>query len=508
MLWKFWQNPEFIRHCRSELRRSRMTTVALVVLFVCGLTILACWAEAKAGYEGEMHTVGPSITVATAQRSYYPLMFMQFGVLTFWSLLSCTQGISRERERNTWDFQRTTRLTPSELLVGKLLGEPVLAYFIFLCALPVTLVAGMIGHVPLLRILLADFVTLIAAIFIGVAGLWVSSLFENKSRGIGLIAGLAIYGIFLGSTGLGDSPFSGLAGFSPLTTFLPLLGRFLSPVALPPMLFDARVPWLSMTVLLYVTFGAWLVLMLVRNLKKDVSEMRLLSHWQAVGCCAFLNFVLYSVLDPTRGNPFGTASDFVSFMVLINGIIFFFLGVAMLSTSERIDPESLLSARSFFSGSGLQWPWLMISAVVSYFLLIWGLYMWKNQIGFDGHLTAWGAVSMLIVLVFITRDVLFIQWCKLTRLRSPLFKGVLFLGLYYASAAVLYSVMDVTSHTAATGLAHVLTPVAAFTYGSALVSVGVVIGIVVQVMAIAFLISAIRDRVQRIELVPAAAAGD
>ena len=157
MLWKFWQNPEFIRHCRSELRRSRMTTVALVVLFVCGLTILACWAEAKAGYEGEMHTVGPSITVATAQRSYYPLMFMQFGVLTFWSLLSCTQGISRERERNTWDFQRTTRLTPSELLVGKLLGEPVLAYFIFLCALPVTLVAGMIGHVPLLRILLADF---------------------------------------------------------------------------------------------------------------------------------------------------------------------------------------------------------------------------------------------------------------------------------------------------------------------------------------------------------------
>jgi hypothetical protein len=541
MLWKFWQNPEFIRHCRSELRRSRMTTVALVVFFVCGLTILACWAAAKAQmtyYHSQAlvlvepqapsavsaqrsnepsevdaeptrnlsRDAEPTVAAVTAQKSYFPLMLMQFGMLTFWSLLSCTQGISRERERNTWDFQRTTRLAPSELLVGKLLGEPVLAYFIFLCALPVTLVTGIVGHVPFLKIVLADFVTLIAALFIGIAGLWVSSLFENKSRGIALIAGLAIYGLFLGSTGMADSPFSGLAGFSPLTTFLPLLGRI--PFALRPLLLGGRVPWLLMTVLLYATFGAWLVLMLVRNLKKDVNEMRLLSHWEAVGCCAFLNFVLYAVLDLTRGNPFSTASDFVSFMVLINGIIFFFLGVAMLSTSERIDPESLLSARSFFSGNGLQWPWLMISAVVSYLLLIWGLYMWKGQIGFDGHLMAWGAVSMLIVLVFITRDVLFIQWCKLTRLRSPVLKGVLFLGLYYVGAAVLYSVMDVSSHSAATGLANVLTPTAAFTYNSAMVPASVVVGIVFQVMATAFLISAIRGRVQKIELLPAAAACD
>jgi hypothetical protein len=541
MLWKFWQNPEFIRHCRSELRRSRMTTVALVVFFVCGLTILACWAAAKAQmtyYHSQAlvlvepqapsavsaqrsnepseddaeptrnlsRDAEPTVAAVTAQKSYFPLMLMEFGMLTFWSLLSCTQGISRERERNTWDFQRTTRLAPSELLVGKLLGEPVLAYFIFLCALPVTLVTGIVGHVPFLKIVLADFVTLIAALFIGVAGLWVSSLFENKSRGIALIAGLAIYGMFMGSTGLADSPFSGLGGFSPLTTFLPLLGRV--PAILRPMLFGGRVPWLLMTILLYVTFGAWLVLMLVRNLKKDVNEMRLLSHWQAVGCCAFLNFVLYAVLDPTRGNPFSTASDFVSFMVLINGIIFFFLGVAMLSTSERIDPESLLSARSFFSGNGLQWPWLMISAVVSYLLLIWGLYMWKGQIGFDGHLMAWGAVSMLIVLVFITRDVLFIQWCKLTRLRSPVVKGVLFLGLYYVGVAVLYSVMDVSSHSAATGLANVLTPTAAFTYNSAMVPASVVVGIVFQVMATAFLISAIRGRVQKIELLPAVASGD
>ena len=511
MLWKFWRNPEFIRHCRSELRRSRITTVTLVVLFVCALTILACWATESALHHGFSTPLDfssrSSVAVATAMRSYYPLMLMQFGVLTFWSLLSCAQAISRERERGTWDFQRTTRLAASELLVGKLLGEPVLAYFIFLCVLPVTLVVGIIGRVHLLNIVFADFVTLIAALFIGIAGLWVSSLFESKSRGIGLIAALAIYGVFLGSTGLTESPFSGLGGFSPLTTFLPLIGRTLFPSR--PMLFGGQVLWLFMTVLLYVTFGSWLVLMLVRNLKKDVNEMRLLSHWQAVGCGAFLNFVLYVLFDPMRAHQFGTAAEFVSFMVFTNGIIFFFLGIAMLSTSERIDPESLLSARSFFSGNGLQWPWLMISAVISYLLLIWGLFMWEGQLGFDRHVVGWGAISLLIVLVFITRDVLFIQWCKLTRLRSPLLKGVLFLCLYYAAVAVLFTVLDVTSQRAAAGLANALSPVAAFNYSSStLIPVSAMAGIVIQVMTIAFLISAIRGRIEQPDLVTAAAAGD
>ena len=510
MLWKFWQNPEFIRHCRSELRRSRTTTVALVVLFVCALTILSCWASEKAQIALRPESISlferPTIAVATAVKSYYPLMLMQFGVLTFWSLLSCVQAISRERERGTWDFQRTTRLASSELMVGKLLGEPVLAYFIFLCALPVTLVVGLVAGVALLNILLADFVILIGALFIGIAGLWVSSLFENKSRGVSLIGGLAMYGLFLGSTGMTESPFSGLGGFSPLTTFLPLTGRV--PVLSRPMLFGGQVPWLFMTLLLYLTFGGWVVLMLLRNIKKDVGEIRLLSNWQAVGFCAFLNFVFYALFDPRRANQFSNASDFVTFMVLLNGIIFFFLGIAMLSTSERLDPDSFLSVRSFLSGNGLQWPWLMISAVVSYLLLIWGLFMWEGQLGFDRHLVGWGAISLFIVLIFMTRDVLFIQWCKLTRLRSPLAKGVLFLCLYYAAVAVLCTVLDVSSHRAAIGLANVLTPAAAFNYTSALIPMSALLGIVIQLMAIAFLISAIRGRVQQTDLVPAAAAGD
>ena len=74
--------------------------------------------------------------------------------------------------------------------------------------------------------------------------------------------------------------------------------------------------------------------------------------------------------------------------------------------------------------------------------------------------------------------------------------------------AILFTVVDITSHRAATGFANALTPAAAFTYSSALIPASATAGIIIQVMAIAYLISAIRGRIQRIDLVPATASGD
>ena len=74
--------------------------------------------------------------------------------------------------------------------------------------------------------------------------------------------------------------------------------------------------------------------------------------------------------------------------------------------------------------------------------------------------------------------------------------------------AILFTVVDITSHRAATGFANALTPAAAFTSTSALFPASVVAGIVIQVIAIGFLISAIRGRVEQTDLVPATAGGD
>ncbi len=535
MLFQFWKNPEFIRHRRSELRPSRATAVGLVVLMVCVLTILACWANEKSRrsytsqsiviveqpapggdlqqspqsnsrtiHESSPQAIPDTISINTSRNAYRGLLLMQFGVLTFWSLLSCTQAVSRERERGTWDFQRTTRLTSAELLIGKLLGEPALAYFIVLCSLPITLAVGLVGRIGILNILSAYVVLLSSALFIGLAGLWLSGLFENKSRGIGLIGAFLMYGLFLLAQTLTQSPFPGLAAFSPLVTLLPLVGAGRVATA-PPTIFGGQVPGLLMTLLLYITFGAWFVVMLVRNLKRDFREVRLLSRWQAVACCAFLNFVFYSLFNPRNGQ-LNNANDFVMFMIGINGFILFALGLAILSTPERLEITGFTSVRSSFSENGLQWPWLALSAAVSYFLLVWGLFAWGRVLGFSARTLEMAAVDLFIILIFVTRDVLFIQWCKMTRLRAPLIKGLLYLGLYYASVAVLSAVITVSSERAATATAYVLTPAAAFNPENTLLPLSALCGIVVQLMAIAFLIASIRGRLQRTALIAVAAA--
>src|SRR5216684_4346878 len=148
---RFWRNPEFIRHLRSELRHTRALAVIVLVIVLSLLIGLACWISTENSLENLRNLTSQfdgrwnQILVEMEQRKlvefwrlfYRTLMYIQAGILTFWSLLSCAQSISGERERRTWDFQRINRLSATEMLVGKLLGEPVLAYFIVFCCIPI-----------------------------------------------------------------------------------------------------------------------------------------------------------------------------------------------------------------------------------------------------------------------------------------------------------------------------------------------------------------------------------
>jgi len=138
---KIWSNPEFVRHRRAELRPVRAITVGALVLVVCALVGLACWSSEReswraCGRASEFYGTevwkqrwrrrSRGLSAKTWMLFYKWLIGMQGAALTFWTLFSCAQSISGERDRKTWDFQRVTRLTPAEILIGKLLGEPVL----------------------------------------------------------------------------------------------------------------------------------------------------------------------------------------------------------------------------------------------------------------------------------------------------------------------------------------------------------------------------------------------
>jgi ABC-2 family transporter len=525
----FWTNPEYIRHRRAELRPARAITAALVVIVICGLIGLACWsfqeselARAQAGlqtygteaWKHWVETIEKNFAQKTWLLFYRWLIGIQGIALTFWALFSCAQSVSGERDRKTWEFQRTTRLTSAEILTGKLLGEPVLLYFSMLCATPITILAGIAGGLSVGTVLSVWLFFLTTALLLGLAGMWLSTLLESRTRGVGLIGALGIYGAVLAIYGMRESGLPGMAALSPLSAIINLLGADPSPSRpeFPPMLFGREVPWIVMNLLLCVSIGTWLVVMLVRNLKRDYPEIRPLSRWQAVGCAAFLNFLIYALLRPAslhdsvagmaRQGWFTDAKSVAVFAVAMNGLILFLMGLATLTPQERLkvwQRRRNLGQSRIFADDGLAWPWLGMSAVVAYGLMIWGLLAWDRSLPLESRTLQTAAVQLLLVAVFVTRDVLFLQWCMLTRLRQPVVKGFMFLCLYYAAAAVIATLATVTSANAGSWAVALLTPAGVFDpkVSGAAFPAAIYVGLLFQMGVIGTIKSAISSRLQR-----------
>jgi len=527
MLLEFWKNPEFVRHLRAELRPVRAITVAAIVVLLCVLLWMSCWSYEQNLLDNAQRGMATYATEAWKQRADYfqehfahatGLLFYRWLVglqglgLTFWALFSCAQSVSGERDRKTWEFQRTTRLTPAEIMIGKLLGEPILVYYAALCASPITLIAGLMGGLSLGAVISVFLVLAITSLFLGLGGMWLSTLLESRTRGVGLIGALALYLFTLGMYGMRESGLPGLAAMSPLTGMIYLLGDAESRIQ--PVLFGHEVPWLLMTVLLCGSFSAWLALMLIRNLKRDYPEIRPLSRWQAIGCAAFLNFLIYALLRPadtvTPSGMFPDAKTVALFAVAINGLILFLMGLATLTPQERLKVWRRKRANgesALFADDGLPWPWMGISAVVAYALMVWGLMAWSHALPLDMNTLQSAAVRLLLVLVFVTRDVLFLQWCILTRLKQPIVKGALFLCLYYVAATVLTVLARVSSEEAARWTVSLLTPVLVFdtdVKGLAFPA-ATYIGLILQTGMIGVVLAAIGSRLQRPMQIGAAA---
>ncbi len=492
---KFWENPEFVRHLRADLRGPRAITMGSLTLIICALFGLSCWGSTENLNE-------------FFKLFHYWLVGIQFTVLGFWCASACGQAISRERDLKTFDFLRTTRLTAGELAIGKIFGAPIMAYFVTACSLPISIIVGVLGGIPATTLLGVYVLLFVFALFVSLMGLWVSMLLEKSSAAAAVV--LTLMPTLVGFSFSG-SPFPGFAGISIFPALLSLYHVKADVAMAVPVLFGIKVPFLVVTILLYATFGAWFALMTVRNLKKERDEMRLLSHWQAVGLVAFLNVLYYAFLDPKRlletplAGPYGAIHPWEAAVVVVvlNASVLFLVGCAMIGSKERLKVwwrQRLAGEVGYLSRDGFVWPWLAMGACVGYALLAGEAFGLSNDnISWREWDLGFSAVLFLNILIFIIRDITFLQWCALTRMKRPLFKGFLYLTLYYVAVAIVGSVMSLASETAGGSILGLFSPwqmMGAHETGLAHVQASYV-GMALQAVFAAFLVTLIARRLSR-----------
>jgi ABC-type transport system involved in multi-copper enzyme maturation permease subunit len=490
---KFWRNPEFIRHVRAELRPPRAITAAFLAIVVCVLVGLGCWASEQEKLRDFF-------------RMFHGwLVGLQFVGLAFWCASGCGQAVTRERELKTYDFLKTTRLTAGEIVVGKILGAPIMAYFVVGCTLPISLVAGALGGYGVGTLAGIYALLLAFALFVSLVGLWLSMLLEkSSSAAVALLTLLPIGWTF----SLAYSPFSGLGSLSALPTVFRLYGLKDEAPPLPPTLFGVTVPSLAVSLLLYAAFGAWLVLMLVRNLKRDREQVVLLSRWQAVGLGAFLNVLFYALLNPqslTAKAAYHTLQpeEVTTLAVAMNGLFIFVVGLTTLAPHERLKVwwrRRATGEETYLSASGLSWPWLIAVALVAYVLLVAEAAGLRSAIALERWHLGKAAIELFVLLIFAVRDVLFLQWCNVTRMKRPLVKGVLYLMLYYFAVSMVGLVVAVTTGSESNMVFDALTPYGPFMPqggGLTRLSPAIYVGMGVQITFILLILKAIAVRLSR-----------
>ncbi|HEY3928583.1 MAG TPA: hypothetical protein VGL89_09425 [Candidatus Koribacter sp.] len=502
-----WKNPEFTRHFRREMRPVRAAMTLVIPLLVCLLVMLVMRV-------GERDGQGRIVWHDYWNDLYIGLLAVQGVVLALWCVSTCGQAISSERQLKTFDFLRTTRLNSAELLTGSVAGRPFTAYVMVAVTLPITLLAGTAAGYAWWRVLASMGVIVVVCLTFALFAL-LFSLLTEKPR-IGELIAIVVAGCWAMVQISHAWAFRYQNSAIPALTVLPALEKLngYAGVAapLPVRLFGAPIAPAMMTVFLYGTAAAWLALMLVRNLKRDREEMRLLTRWQALLLLICVN-VIFLAQVLLRG-PYGflfigsvnadkwfqqQVQNIVSNYVVLNAVVFYLIGLAMLPSAGELKTwfrEKQRSFGSYWGENAPPIPWIALAAASAWVVLAAVVFFYRHEAPRADWSLGWTALRLGVLLVYATRDVIFLQWCGITRMKSPLVKGVLLLGLYYFVVSMIAAFVQAAmgAPDSLVGYA-IVTPVGALANQALLASVQ---GAGAQVGIIVLLLLLIRQRFVRV----------
>jgi len=260
----FWNNPLVVSAMRLKYRRSSPGLVAcLYVLALMGVGSLLFYNQASFAMP-----VGRSFLVA--------ILGIQFVLSALIGLGTVSSSMNAEVNNRTLDFQRIVSLSPREILVGKLIGEPALSYFLAMSTIPLVVLCWFQGGATFAAILLFYMNIVTFTLMCASLGL-LHTLAEpsqtpGKARagsigGFAFMAFMFVPSMIMRGTGAFSNPWVGL-GFNLLTPIGSLLELSNGdPLASEIVLWGLPLPSLLVAPLAQLAVATWFVHAMSRRLE-------------------------------------------------------------------------------------------------------------------------------------------------------------------------------------------------------------------------------------------------
>jgi len=447
----FALNPELLRNARIQLRPGR----AIAAAVICAAISLTIW------YSFESRSNGQAVATDAIEMFKFILQMQVFVLLVgggIYELLS----VHREKELNTFDFQRVTRLSAFELAVGKLFGAPILTYLIVLCFMPIAIFAAVVGHAPLVLVVEAYIILLVGCIAFHVLGLLISTALGHGVSAIAVLPYLVLVVFtsvdFFTTQGPGLAPSASTWTVHQLNPFAAtaMFGKE-PPQGLSDLFFGVSVPHFAVLMVIYVTLIAWFLLAIVRNLKRDPAVYELYSPLQAFGFAIYLNVLLLGFFNwkAPLGPPYmvdGQITGFAAFparsveTMLLAGSFWLFalLGIILLRNREQVRRR----IQSLGEGAAGIWaalwpaPYVFAGMIAVGIAIVELIRVYRKPAANEWD---WGLAIATIAFytLWVARDLLYLQWMGLRRTRRPLGSAIIYLLVFYTCTGIIFGVAHV-----------------------------------------------------------------
>ncbi|MGA2902063.1 MAG: hypothetical protein ABSF40_17700 [Candidatus Acidiferrales bacterium] len=458
----FALNPELLRNARIQLRPGRAVAAAVI----CAAVSLTAWSSY---HYGSVTGPGDSHDLVLFRIT----LLLQVIVLLLGGGIACLQSVHREKELNTFDFQRVTRLSSFELGIGKLFGAPILAYFVVLCLMPLAIFAAVIGHIGVWPFVQAYVIVLFGCIVYHAFAVLASTMLGRGGSAMAILLFLLLVGITSADTGPIPTDWQ-------LKEFGPFAARYAASwdwgkTPFDDQFFGLLLPHFAVLFVLFAIFTAWFLLGIVRNLKRDPAVYEIYSPMQAFFFALYLELLVLGFFrwkSPGLMKPPGVvinwsyikeppllpAVETEHALLFLSAWIFFGLGMLLLRNRERVRRR----VRAMGDVAAGWWASLWPALYVIGGIILTGLAVVELIRIYRQPIEGWSIASALFEVAFcgvwIARDVLYLQWMNLRRTRRPLVFAFLYLIIFYVCAGILLGALAAVMSERAVALSALLVP--------------------------------------------------
>ncbi|WFR56336.1 ABC transporter permease subunit [Anaerocolumna sp. AGMB13025] len=181
-------NPVYQKELKTSVRSVRTAVILLgynAILALFGLFAFYVTFEYDSRYGG-------TVDYSSILQIYAIITAAEFGLVLFTVPALTAAAISGEREKQTLEILLTTKLTPFQIILGKLASSISMMILLAVSSLPVLAIVFTIGGITLRDFLVFMLLIVVTAVFVGSIGIFFSTLFKKTTS-----ATVTTYGVLL-----------------------------------------------------------------------------------------------------------------------------------------------------------------------------------------------------------------------------------------------------------------------------------------------------------------------